>query len=92
MKYVTTSYTYNILDIEEVIPKEGEENLITFKYKPELKAKNENFRTNESNNIIKVFNELKNKAYKIVDERKRDKEEKLKNKQLQSIINKQLFG
>ncbi len=92
LKYVTTSYTYNILDIEDVSLKEGEDNMITFKYKSSLNVKNENFRTNESASIIRVFNELKSKALKIIDEKKREKEEKTKNKQLQSILNKQLFG
>jgi hypothetical protein len=92
LKYVTTSYTYNILDIEDVVSKEGEDSVVTFKYKASLNVKNENFRTNECANIIKVFNDLKNKALKIVDEKKREKEEKMKNRQLQSILNKQLFG
>jgi hypothetical protein len=90
LKYVTTSYTYSILDIDDITL--SDDIMIQIKYKAETEMKNENFRTQEAQNIIKVFKELKTKAYKIVDEKKNQKEDKKKNKNLQNILNKQLFG
>jgi hypothetical protein len=90
LKYVTTSYTYNILEIEDIVS--TEDLMIQIKYSPLCNMKNENFRTNEVKNIIKIFKELKTKAYKIVDEKRAQNEEKKKNKELQNILNKQLFG
>jgi hypothetical protein len=66
--------------------------MIQIQYKPDCNMKNENFRTIEAKNIIKIFKELKAKAYKIMDEKRAQNEEKKKNKDLQNILNKQLFG
>lgn len=83
--------THDILDIEDMVLKEGEENMITIKYKPETQ-KNENFRTNECLNIIKIFKELKEKAYKQLDEKKAEKQSENRTKVLQKKLNKELFG
>jgi hypothetical protein len=66
--------------------------MIQIKYKPECDVSDENFRTYEAKNIIKIFKELKTKAYKIVDEKKSKNEEKKKNKDLENILKRQLFG
>jgi hypothetical protein len=82
IKYVTTSAKHNILDIKEIVFKEGEENVVMLEYKPEKQTRNEYFRSTECANIIKVFHEYQKKAYEQMDTKKLEDQ---KNKKIENI-------
>jgi hypothetical protein len=82
IKYVTTSAKHNILDIKDVVFKEGDESVIMLEYKPEKQLRNEFFKSSESANIIKVFQEYQKKAYEQMDTRKLEDQ---KNKKIENI-------
>lgn len=89
IKYVTTSVTLNILDIEDISL--VEENLLLFTYKPEKNMKNEKFRSKENDTIIKIYNKMKNKALQILDEKNIKKTEVDRNKKLKMQLQKNLL-
>lgn len=70
IKYVTTSAKHNIIDIKEIVFKEGDENIIMIEYKTEKELRNEFFRSSECSNIIRVFHEYQKKAYEQMDSKK----------------------
>lgn len=89
IKYVTTSVTLNILDIEEISL--TEDNLMLFTYKPEKNMKNEKFRSKEQETIMKIYNKMKNKALQITDEKNVKKTEVDKTKKLKQQLQKNLL-
>ncbi len=89
LKYVTTSITLNILDIEDIIL--GEDNLLLFSYKPEKNMKSERFRTKEYETIIKIYNKMKNKALQITDDKSSKKSDESRNRKLKENIQKNLL-
>jgi hypothetical protein len=91
IKYVTGTYRYGILDIDDICQKEGYDNLFYVKFKPEIGQKNEKFRSNDWPSIVKVFKELQTKEYQIRDERKDKKEKDKKRKREGDDLSKKLF-
>jgi len=89
IKYVTTSVTLNILDIEEITL--IEDNLMLFTYKPEKNMKNEKFRSKEQETIMKIYNKMKNKALQITDEKNLKKTKVDKTKKLKQQLQKNLL-
>jgi len=89
IKYVTTSVTLNVFDIEDISL--TEENLLVFTYKPEKNMKAEKFRSKENETIIKTYNKMKNKALQITDEKNIKKTEVDRNKKLKLQLQKNLL-
>ncbi len=89
IKYVTTSVTLNILEIEDISI--TEENLLLFTYKPEKNLKNEKFRSKENDTILNIYNKMKNKALQITDEKNLKKTEADKTKKFKQQLQKNLL-
>ena len=89
IKYVTTSVTLNILDIENITL--TDDNLLLFTYKEEKNMKNEKFRSKEHETIMKIYNKMKNKALQVVDEKNVKKTEVDRNKKLKAQLQKNLM-
>lgn len=89
IKYVTTSVTLNILDIEDITL--VEENLLLFTYKPEKNLKAERFRSKENETILKIYNKMKNKALQTTDEKNLKKTEGDRNKKMKIQLQKNLL-
>jgi hydrogenase maturation factor HypE len=70
IKYVTTSAKHNILDIKDILFKDGDENMVTIEYKAEKDQRNEYFRSSESASIKRIFHEYQKKAYEQMDTKK----------------------
>ncbi len=54
IKYITSSYKYNILDISEMKQLEGEDNILIIKFIKEKNRNGEMFKSREINKILKV--------------------------------------
>lgn len=89
IKYVTTSVTLSILDIDDI--NLGEDNTLIFTYKPEKNMKVERFRTKEHDAIIKIYNKMKNKALQITDDKSSKLSDEERNKKLKANIQKNLL-
>lgn len=89
IKYVTTSVTLNILDIEDICL--TEDNLLLFSYKPEKNIKNERFRTKEHDTILKIYNKMKSKALQITDDKSSKLSEESRNRKLKQNLQKNLL-
>jgi hypothetical protein len=89
IKYVPTSITLNILDIEDISV--VEENLLLFTYKAEKNMKAEKFRSKENETILKIYNKMKNKALQILDEKNIKNDEVARNKKLKMQLQKNLL-
>lgn len=89
IKYVTTSVTLNIHDIEDITL--TEDNLLLFSYIPEKNMKAEKFRSKDNETIIKIYNKMKNKALQISDEKNTKKTEVERNKKLKLQLQKNLL-
>ena len=59
IKYITSSYKYNILDIEDIVQFEGDENIFVIKYIKSKDREDEMFRTKEINKILKIYQDFK---------------------------------
>jgi len=70
VKYVTTSAKHNILELKDIVFKDGDENMITIEYKAEKEQRSEYFRSSEAANIKRIFHEYQKKAYEQMDTRK----------------------
>ena len=79
IKYITGSYKYDILDINEIKKMEGEEeNIFMVKYNKNKGRNDELFKSKEINKILKVYNDFKNKAIQFSDPKKNKREERKK--------------
>ncbi len=87
LKYVTTSVKYQIIEIKEIKLKDGDANMITIEYNPEMNAKTEKFRTSEASLIIKVFQEFQKKAIEQSDSKKLEVEQSEKIENMGNNIN-----
>lgn len=65
-KYVTTSITLNILDIEDMAC--GKDNFLWIAFRPDKQMEPEKFKTKEAEAIIKIFKKMKEKALQTHDE------------------------
>ena len=88
IKYITGSYKYDILDINEIKKMEGEEeNIFMVKYNKNKGRNDELFKSKEINKILKVYNDFKNKAIQFSDPKKKKREERKKEKEMKKNIN-----
>ena len=88
IKYITGSYKYDILDINEIKKMEGEEeNIFMVKYNKNKGRNDELFKSKEINKILKVYNDFKNKAIQFSDPKKKKREERNKEKEMKKNIN-----
>jgi hypothetical protein len=86
IKYITSSYKYDILDIEEMSQMEGDENMFIVKFNKNKGMEDELFRSHEINKILKIFQEFKNKAIQFSDIKKIKKEERKKERQIKKDV------
>ena len=86
IKYITSSYKYDILDIEEMSQMEGDENMFIVKFNKNKGGEDEMFRSHEVNKILKIFQEFKNKAIQFADIKKIKKEERKKERQIKKDV------
>ncbi len=86
IKYITSSYKYDILDIEEMSQMEGDENMFIVKFNKNKGREDELFRSHEVNKILKIFQEFKNKAIQFADIKKIKKEERKKERQIKKDV------
>jgi hypothetical protein len=86
IKYLASSYKYDILDIDDIYTQKDDDKIIIIKYKNNKNRADEKFRTNESKKIIKVFKDFQNKALEHLDVKKHQKEEKLKKRQIKKDV------
>ena len=87
IKYITSSYKYDILDIEEMSQMEGDENMFIVKFNKNKGREDEMFRSHEINKIVKIFQEFKSKAIQFADIKKIKKEERKKERQIKKDVN-----
>ena len=87
IKYITSSYKYNILDISEMKQLEGEENILIIKFIKEKGRNDELFKSREINKILKIYQEFKNKAIQFSDLKRIKKDERRKEKEIKKNIN-----
>ena len=87
IKYITSSYKYDILDIEEISQMEGEENIFIIKYNKNKERDDEMFRTHELNKILKIFQDFRSKAIQFSDIKKIKREERKKEKRIKKNVN-----
>ena len=87
IKYITSSYKYDILDIEEITQMEGEENIFIIKFNKSKGRDDEMFRTNELNKFLKIFQDFRSKAIQFADIQKLKREERKKEKQIKKNVN-----
>ena len=87
IKYITSSYKYDILDIEEMSQMEGDENMFIVKFNKSKGREDEMFRSHEINKILKIFQEFKSKAIQFADIKKIKKEERKKERQIKKDVN-----
>ena len=86
IKYITSSYKYDILDIEEMSQMEGDENMFIVKFNKNKGREDELFRSHEVNKILKIFQEFKIKAIQFADIKKIKKEERKKERQIKKDV------
>ena len=87
IKYITSSYQYDILDIEEITQLEGDENVFIVKYNKNKGREDEMFRSHEVSKILRIFQDFRNKAIQFSDIRKIKKEERKREKQIKKNVN-----
>ena len=87
IKYITSSYKYNILDIEDIVQFEGDENIFVIKYIKSKDREDEMFRTKEISKILKIYQDFKKKAMQYVDVSKNKKEERKREKLMKKNVN-----
>ena len=87
IKYITSSYKYNILDINEMKQLEGQENILIIKFNKEKQRNDELFKSKEINKILKIYQEFKNKAIQFSDTKRIKKEQRRKEKELRKDLN-----
>ena len=86
IKYITSSYKYDVLDIEEMVQMEGEENIILVKFNKNKGREDEMFRTHEINKILKTYQDFRSKAIQFSDIQKIKREERKKEKQIKRNV------
>ena len=87
IKYITSSYKYNILDINEMKQLEGQENILIIKFNKEKQRNDELFKSKEINKILKIYQEFKNKGIQFSDTKRLKKEQRRKEKELRKDLN-----
>ena len=87
IKYITSSYKYNILDISEIKQLEGQENILIIKFTKEKQRNDELFKSKEINKILKIYQEFKNKGIQFSDTKRIKKEQRRKEKELRKDLN-----
>ena len=87
IKYITSSYKYDVLDIDDMAQMEGEENIIIVKFNKNKGRDDEMFRTHEVNKILKIFQDFRSKAIQYSDIQKIKREERKKEKQIKKNVN-----
>ncbi len=87
IKYITSSYKYNILDISEMKQLEGQENILIIKFTKEKQRNDELFKSKEINKILKIYQEFKNKGIQFSDTKRIKKEQRRKEKELRKDLN-----
>ena len=87
IKYITSSYKYNILDINEMKQLEGQENILIIKFTKEKQRNDELFKSKEINKILKIYQEFKNKGIQFSDTKRIKKEQRRKEKELRKDLN-----
>ena len=87
IKYITSSYKYNILDINEMKQLEGQENILIIKFNKEKQRNDELFKSKEINKILKIYQEFKNKGIQFSDTKRIKKEQRRKEKELRKDLN-----
>ena len=87
IKYLTSSYKYNILDINEMKQLEGQENILIIKFNKERQRNDELFKTKEINKILKIYQEFKNKGIQFSDTKRIKKEQRRKEKEIRKDLN-----
>ena len=87
IKYLTSSYKYNILDINEMKQLEGQENILIIKFNKERQRNDELFKTKEINKILKIYQEFKNKGIQFSDTKRIKKEQRRKEKEIRKELN-----
>ena len=87
IKYITSSYKYNILDISEMKQMEGEENILIIKFIKEKRRNDEMFKTREINKILKVYQDFKNNAIQFSDIKRAKRDERKKEKEIKKDVN-----
>ena len=87
IKYITSSYKYNILDISEMKQLEGQENILIIKFNKEKQRNDELFKSKEINKILKIYQEFKNKGIQYSDTKRIKREQRRKEKELRKDLN-----
>ena len=87
IKYITSTYKYNILEISEMKQLEGEENILIIKFIKEKARNDEMFKSHEINKILKIYQEFKNKAIQYSDMKRIKKDERRKEKEKKKNVN-----
>ena len=87
IKYITSTYKYNILEISEMKQLEGEENILIIKFVKEKARNDEMFKSHEINKILKIYQEFKNKAIQYSDMKRIKKDERRKEKEIKKNVN-----
>ena len=87
IKYITSSYKYNILDISEMKQLEGQENILIIKFNKERQRNDELFKSKEINKILKIYQEFKNKGIQFSDAKRIKKEQRRKEKEIRKDLN-----
>ena len=87
MKYITSSYKYDVLDIEEISQLEGEENIFIIKYNKNKGRDDEMFRSHEINKILKIYQDFKSKAIQFADIQNIKREERKTENQMKKNVN-----
>ena len=87
IKYITSAYKYNILDINEMKQLEGEDNILIIKFIKERARNDEMFKSREINKILKIYQDFKKKAIQFSDIKRAKKDEKRKEKEIKKNVN-----
>ena len=87
IKYITSSYKYDVLDIEEMTQMENEENIFIIKFNKNKGRDEEMFRSHEVNKILKIYQDFRSKAIQFADIQKIKREERKKEKQIKKNVN-----
>lgn len=83
IKYMTSSFKYDVLDITSIKLSETGDNIISINFKD---GRIENFRTNEGNKIIEVYNKYYKSAVENLDVKKAQKEDRRKKKEIKKNV------
>ena len=87
IKYITSSYKYDILDIDEMTQMENEENIFIIKFNKNKGRDDELFRSHEINKILKIYQDFRSRAIQFADIQKNKREERKKEKQFKKDVN-----